>query len=141
MNGQSKAMTDEPEMTSGGIEMPPDSMLFDDDTALADLPDPWQGLEIRPRSDKGDEGPSNVSLSADDANAEADLPRPSRAEKHRARRRTQLSTVIPALLLIAGGVLALVRPGLITPPLALGVTFSAVTITLILRFLIHSRKE
>jgi hypothetical protein len=106
--------------------------------------DPWQGMEVRQRDrdEIGTEGdPANVTLSADDAGADADLPRASRAEKQKMRRRTQLSTALPALLLIAAGVFALVRPDQVSGSMLAAEVVGLVAIMLLLRFLFNSRRE
>jgi len=105
-----------------------------------DPTDPWKGVEVRPRADKTG-NPDEEALSADDINADADLPRLSRQEKQRARPRIRFSTAIPALVLIVGGVLALVRPVLKDGILAAGWISVALVLSLVLRFLFQGRRE
>lgn len=109
-------------------------------TDQGDPTDPWNGMEVRPRPDKRADS-SDEALSADDANADADLPRLSRQEKQRARQRIRFSTAIPALVLIVGGVLALVRPVLRDGVLAAGWIAVALVLSLVLRFLFQGRRE
>jgi hypothetical protein len=85
--------------------------------------------------------PQNPNLSTDDSGAEADLSRPSRAMQFRAQRRSQVSTAFPALLLIAVGLLYLVKPSELTQPLAVGVGLAALGLGLVARFLLNARRE
>lgn len=112
---------------------------LDQDVPLTDEGDPWQGTEVRPR--RQEDEPLNASLNVDDAGADADLPRPSRLERQRVRRRVQLSTVVPALLLIAIGVVALARPDFVTTDLIINLLLVALLIGLMMRFLFNARRE
>ena len=85
--------------------------------------------------------PENSSLNPDDVDADADLSRPSRAMQFRIQRRSQVSTAIPALLLIALGVVYLLKPGELTYPLAIGVGVGALGLSLAMRFLLNARRE
>ncbi len=85
--------------------------------------------------------PETPNLNADDADAEADLSRPSRAMQFRIQRRAQVSTAFPALLLIAVGLLYLVHPTELTYPLAIGVGLGALGIGLVTRFWLNTRRE
>ncbi|MEP7286404.1 MAG: hypothetical protein ABI947_11605 [Chloroflexota bacterium] len=142
-------MTDDPELTYTSDDMLDEpqeyneaDVVLDGDTPLTDLTDPWQGMEVRQRGDKTAESePQNASLSPDDAGAESDLPRPSRSEKQRLRRRTQFSTVVPALLLIGFGLVALLRPELITRMIIAEVIAGTIFMSILLRFLFNSRRE
>jgi hypothetical protein len=110
------------------------------DVRLGD--DPWQGMEVRPRErDEEYVESTNVALSADDAGADADLPRASRAEKQKIRRRTQLSTALPALLLIVAGIFALVRPDQVSGEILAVEVLGLIAVMLLLRFLFNSRRE
>jgi hypothetical protein len=124
------------------IENPANAFEAGADTADGEFADPWDGVEVRQRADKEEDAePTDASLNPDDAGADADLPRPSRAEKQRIRRRTHVSTAIPALLLIVVGAAALVRPALLTPPLLAGALAAIVFLTVLLRFLFTARRE
>jgi hypothetical protein len=83
----------------------------------------------------------NSSLNPDDADADADLSRPSRAMQFRVQRRSQVSTAIPALLLIALGVVYLLKPSQLTYPLAIGAGVGVLGISLVVRFLLNTRRE
>ncbi len=83
----------------------------------------------------------NSSLNPDDADADADLSRPSRAMQFRVQRRSQVSTAIPALLLIALGIVYLLRPSELTYPLAIGIGVGVLGISLVIRFLLNTRRE
>src|SRR5713226_4049124 len=118
----------------------PEVSAVDDASDQGDPTDPWQGMEVRPRPDKATDA-ADEALSADDANADADLPRLSRQEKQRVRQRIRFSTAIPALVLIVGGVLALARPVLRDGILAAGWISVALVLSLVLRFLFQGRRE
>ncbi len=80
------------------------------------------------------------NLNADDE-AEADLPRQARAQQFRQTRRAQVSTALPALLLIILGLLYLLNPVELTPPLAIGFAVGALGLSMIARFLLNVRRE
>lgn len=87
-----------------------------------------------------------ATLNAADVDAAADLARPSRVMQFRAQRRTQLSMAIPALLLIAVGVVYLaetVTPDTEEAPrvalLLIGAT--GLGLGLLARFLLNGRRE
>ncbi len=81
------------------------------------------------------------NLNPDDSGADADLSRPARALQFRQQRRSQVSTAFPALLLIAVGLLYLVKPSELTRPLAIGVGIGALGLGLVMRFLLNARRE
>src|SRR5689334_14477476 len=113
-------------------------------SSIADLADPWQGMEVRPRVDREPEPEqenSELSLSADDSGADADLPRATRAERQKQRRRTQFSTAIPALLLIALGAVALVQPQVLTTEITVAAVAGIALLAVVLRFLFNARRE
>lgn len=83
----------------------------------------------------------NPNLNADDTEAEADLPRAARAQQFRQTRRAQVSTTLPALLMIILGVLYLLNPAELTPSLALALGVGALGLSLIARFLLNARRE
>jgi hypothetical protein len=85
--------------------------------------------------------PETSSLNPDDVDADADLSRPSRAMQFRIQRRSQVSTAIPALVLIALGVVYLIKPSELTYPLAIGVGVGALGLSLAMRFLLNARRE
>jgi len=82
-----------------------------------------------------------LDLNTADNEAIADLPRQARAQQFRQSRRSQISLALPALLLVALGVLYLINPPQLTAPLALGVGIGALGIGLIARFLLNARRE
>ncbi len=111
--------------------------------SVADLPDPWQGLEVRPRQAEGTtpgEG-AIAALNPDDADADSDLVRPARATQFRTQRRAQFSALFPALLLITAGVLLLVRPDVIARRLVIGGALAGLLLSLLLRFFFNGRRE
>src|SRR5258708_17206214 len=120
-------MTDDPELNPLDYEGSGNS--------TSNLPDPWQGLEIRqrPGSVEGEVAPQNASLNPDDADADSDLVRPSRAVQFRVQRRAQFSTLLPALLMIVSGVVLLARPDVLTRPWILPAVLGAVAVSLLLR--------
>jgi hypothetical protein len=85
--------------------------------------------------------PENPNLTPDDRDAEADLSRPSRAMQFRVQRRSQVSTALPALLLIAVGLLYLLKPSELTRPLAIAAGLAALGVGLVARFLLNTRRE
>src|SRR5579859_3603603 len=78
---------------------------------------------------------------AADAEAHTDLPRGARAAQFRQTRRLQVSTAVPALMLIGLGVLYLVNPAWLTPGLALGIGVGALGVGLVVRFWLNMRRE
>ncbi len=128
-------MTDDPELNPLEYEASGNS--------TADLPDPWQGLEIRQRvgSATGEVPAANASLNPDDADADSDLVRPSRAVQFRVQRRAQFSTMLPALLMIVAGVVLLARPDEVKRPWILPAVLGALAVSLLLRFLFNGRRE
>src|SRR5260370_4382058 len=123
-----------------GIDTPEVSVI-DGASDQGDPTDPWQGMEVRPRPDDKATDAADEALSADDANADADLPRLSRQEKQRARQRIRFSTAIPALLLIVGGILALARPVLRNGILAVWLVSFALVLSLRVRLFFHGPRE
>jgi len=88
------------------------------------------------------EAPSEVpNLNIADADADADLSRPARAAQFRTQRRSQISTAVPALLLIALGVLYLLKPVELTYTLSLGIGIGVLAFSLVMRFLLNARRE
>jgi len=88
------------------------------------------------------EAPSEVpNLNIADADADADLSRPARAAQFRTQRRSQISTAVPALLLIALGVLYLLKPVELTYTLSLGIGIGVLALSLVMRFLLNARRE
>ncbi len=83
----------------------------------------------------------NPNLNTDDAEAEADLSRQSRAQQFRQNRRAQVSTALPALLMIVLGAVYLISPAELTPALALGIGVGALGVSLVARFLLNARRE
>ncbi len=131
-------MTDEPEQNFPVADMSFDETLSNDEPATDGELEPI--LRVRERREDPPP-PENSSLTADDTDAESDLSRPSRAVQFRIQRRSQVSTAIPALLLIAIGILYLVRPAGLTGPAALGIGLGAIALSLITRFLLNTRRE
>src|SRR5258708_5395326 len=109
----------------------------------SDWADHWQGMEVRQRLPDGTgQGEAEIAaLSPDDADADSDLVRPSRATQFRTQRRAQFSALFPALLLIAAGVLLLVRPDVIVRRLVIGGAVAGLLLSLFLRFLFNGRRE
>ena len=88
------------------------------------------------------EAPSEVpNLNIADADADADLSRPARAAQFRTQRRSQISTAVPAMLLIALGVLYLLKPAELTYSLAIGIGIGVLALSLVMRFLLNARRE
>lgn len=111
--------------------------------SASDWADPWQGLEVRQRLPEGAaQGVGAIAaLNPDDADADSDLVRPSRATQFRTQRRAQYSALFPALLLVAAGVLLLVRPDVIARRLVIGGALAGLLLSLFLRFLFNGRRE
>ncbi len=78
---------------------------------------------------------------AADAETQADLPRSARAAQFRQTRRLQVSTVVPALILIGLGALYLINPAWLTPALALGIGVGAIGLSFVARFWLNMRRE
>lgn len=83
---------------------------------------------------------------ADDTDADADISRPSRVMQYRVQQRSQFSMAIPALLLVALGILYSIHAltpesQILTPLTALGAALGALGIGLVARFLGNGRKE
>lgn len=78
---------------------------------------------------------------AADSEAQADLPRSARAAQFRQTRRLQVSTVVPALVLIGLGALYLINPVWLTPALALGIGIGALGVSFVARFWLNVRRE
>ncbi len=88
------------------------------------------------------EAPSEVpNLNIADADADADLSRPARAAQFRTQRRSQISTAVPAMLLIALGVLYLLKPAEMTYSLSIGIGIGVLALSLVMRFLLNARRE
>jgi len=90
--------------------------------------------------------PDSPKLNPSDIEADSDLSRPARAAQFRVQRRTQISTAIPALLLIALGIVYLIdllspEALALTRPLAVGIGVTALGGSLVLRFLLNGRRE
>jgi hypothetical protein len=143
-------MTDEPELNETAEEMPvEETEVFDEQAAvetqeLFDQPEvsvlvQVPEVPIPPGEREG--AHQNASLNPDDVGADSDLVRPSRATQFRAQRRLQLSNTLPALLLIAAGVLLLLRPDAATRLLVIVVAVSGIALSLALRFLFNGRRE
>jgi hypothetical protein len=81
------------------------------------------------------------TLNPNDTDVAADLSRPSRAMQFRIQRRSQVSTAIPALLMIGIGLLLLVKPIELTLPITLGIVLGALGAGLAIRFLLNARRE
>jgi hypothetical protein len=130
-------MTDDPELNPLEYE--------GTGSSTADLPDPWQGLEIRQRPGSIEGGPEspgqNASLNPDDANADSDLVRPPRAVQFRVQRRAQFSTFLPALLLIVAGVALIARPDILNRAWIVPAVLGAIAVSLLLRFVFNGRRE
>src|SRR5258708_18425400 len=109
----------------------------------SDWADHWQGMEVRQRLPDGTgQGEAEIAaLSPDDADADSDLVRQARATQFRTQRRAQFSALVPALLLIAAGVLLLVRPDVIARRLVIGGALAGLLLSLFLRFLFNGRRE
>jgi hypothetical protein len=90
--------------------------------------------------------PEDISPQADDADADADVARPSRVMQYRVRRRTQFSMMLPALGLLLLGILFLAQTltpevTLVTPLGAVAASAGAVAVGLLYRFLVNGRRE
>lgn len=90
--------------------------------------------------------PAEIVPQPDDADADADIARPSRVMQYRVQRRSQFSMALPALLLIGIGALFLIHlltpeSQLLTPTTALGAVVGALSLGLLFRFLINGRRE
>ncbi len=88
-----------------------------------------------------DSAPLTPSPAAADAEAHADLPRGARAAQYRQTRRLQVSTVVPAFVLIGLGALYLINPAWLTPALALGIGVGAIGLSFVARFWLNMRRE
>ncbi|MBX3065775.1 MAG: hypothetical protein KF726_22545 [Anaerolineae bacterium] len=90
--------------------------------------------------------PAEIVPQPDDADADADIARPSRVMQYRVQRRSQFSMALPALLLIGLGVLFLIHlltpeSQLLTTTTALGAAVGSLSLGLLFRFLINGRRE
>src|SRR5260221_10762471 len=115
---------------------------------MSDQPDTEQPI-IPPGIEESAQIESPEAPSADgpklnpaDAEADSDLSRPARAAQFRVERRSQISTAIPALLLIALGVaylIDLLEPDVLglTRLIAVGAGATALGVSLVLRFLLN----
>jgi hypothetical protein len=81
------------------------------------------------------------TLNPNDTDVAADLSRPSRAMQFRIQRRSQVSTAIPALIMIGVGLLLLVKPIELTLPITLAILLGALGAGLVIRFLLNARRE
>ena len=88
-----------------------------------------------------DSDQSTPPPAAADAEVHADLPRGARAAQFRQTRRLQVSTVVPALVLIGLGALYLINPAWLTAGLALGIGVGAVGVSFVARFWLNMRRE
>lgn len=146
-------MTDEPELNEPVDETPVDEPeIMDDQPAdeqvVAELEEEIEMPEIsvllQTPATPGEpekETVQNASLNPDDVGADSDLARPSRAMQFRVQRRMQFSNALPALLLVAAGVLLLLRPDAATRLLVIAVAISGVALSLVVRFLFNGRRE
>ncbi len=80
-------------------------------------------------------------VNPDDSNADADLARQARAQQFRMLHRMQLTMVVPALLLVALGLIFLLAPSELTAPLRWALAWGALGIGLLARFLLNGRRE
>jgi hypothetical protein len=90
---------------------------------------------------ENDSSPLIPQPQAADSEAHTDIPRGARAAQFRQTRRLQVSTALPALMLIGFGVLYLINPVWLTAGLALGLGVGAVGIGLVIRFWLNMRRE
>jgi hypothetical protein len=81
------------------------------------------------------------TLNPNDTDVAADLSRPSRAMQFRIQRRSQVSTALPALIMIGLGLFLLVKPIELTPPITLAILLGALGTALAIRFLLNARRE
>lgn len=140
------AMTDEPELNETADEMPMEQPEMVDEQPVIETSDEFGQPEVSvmvqvPEVNLPPVEPQNASLNPDDVGADSDLVRPSRATQFRAQRRLQLSNILPALLLIAAGVLLLLRPDAATRLLVIAVAVGGIALSLALRFLFNGRRE
>ncbi len=145
-------MTEQPEQTDelSQAEVPEPEVI--DVKAVAEEAEaageePEALTEVPPESAPDETAASESSaLAPDDAEAAADVMRPARVTQYRMQRRTQASTAIPAMFMIALGMLYLAAS--LTPeafpmtaPLAAGAAVAALGLGLVARFLINGRRE
>src|SRR5690348_11279298 len=105
-------MTDDPELNETADEMPVEETEIVDEQPVMETSDSLEQPEVsvllqvpETPAHRSEGAGQNASLNPDDVGADSDLVRPSRATQFRAQRRMQLSNTLPALLLIAAGVL------------------------------------
>ncbi len=141
-------MTDEPELNETADEMPAEDTDIVDEQSIDETQEAFEQPEVSvlvqvPTSpdEPAQDGVQNASLNPDDVGADSDLARPSRAMQFRVQRRMQFSNALPALLLVAAGVLLLLRPDAATRLLIIVIAISGVALTLVLRFLFNGRRE